>query len=627
MRIRLDDLRLRTKSLIPLVVMYLTVFGMAGFGAYRLDSVSRKAEDLIGNQDKTAIYVARATREAMMGPYSAMGALIYESSSPEGRTAQADFIAQTDAFATTLQGLSKGAPDYDSTFEGMRKSLADIKDKGKVAMAVSEDSPGLAAGRNLTPQMLDKLGKGAGVVADIDSAARDMASGLLNIDDQMISDSVQSVQELARDARFDLVGLAVAALASSVAAGALMAWVTGAKIARPLVDLAARAKSLAQGDLGVEIHGADRKDEIGDISRAILELQRHARERLRLERVADATRRDADFERERNLAERTNAQAQQSDAIARLGQGLHALAGGDLTMRMDQSFSVEYAALRDDFNDAAQKLEQAIGRVAGAADAIRSGAREISSASGEVAQRTERQAASLEETAAAIEEIGATMKKSAAGAASAREIVGAADSDAKRSATVVRQAVEAMDEIAASARQINQIIGVIDDIAFQTNLLALNAGVEAARAGDSGRGFAVVASEVRALSQRSAEAAKEIKQLVQTSSAKVETGVRLVDQTGKALERIVEQVSGVNAIIADIANGAREQAAALEGVNAAVSEMDRSTQENAIMVDKSSAATRDLADQIEGLADLVAQFRGAADRGRGGAGARSRLAA
>jgi methyl-accepting chemotaxis protein len=230
-------------------------------------------------------------------------------------------------------------------------------------------------------------------------------------------------------------------------------------------------------------------------------------------------------------------------------------------------------------------------------------------ASDDLSRRTEQQAASLEETAAALDEITATVKKSAEGATHAHQVVAAADEDAKKSAVVVREAVQAMDAIAKSSQQISQIIGVIDEIAFQTNLLALNAGVEAARAGDAGRGFAVVASEVRALAQRSAEAAKEIKGLISASSIQVTNGVRLVAETGQSLERIMLQVTEINDVVSGIAAGAKEQATGLAEVNTAINQMDQVTQQNAAMVEQSTAASHSLSQETAQLAGLIGQFR------------------
>jgi methyl-accepting chemotaxis protein len=241
--------------------------------------------------------------------------------------------------------------------------------------------------------------------------------------------------------------------------------------------------------------------------------------------------------------------------------------------------------------------------------AIHSGTQEISTASNDLSRRTEQQASSLEETAAALDEITATVKKAAEGAIHARKVVADTKKDAEKSGEVVRKAVEAMGGIENSSQQIGQIIGVIDEIAFQTNLLALNAGVEAARAGDAGRGFAVVASEVRTLAQRSAEAAKEIKGLISTSTGQVQRGVDLVTETGTALAHIIVRVTEVNSAVAEIAAGAQEQATGLQHVNVALNQMDQVTQQNAAMAEEATAAGRGLAYESDQLSRLIAQFR------------------
>jgi methyl-accepting chemotaxis protein len=229
-------------------------------------------------------------------------------------------------------------------------------------------------------------------------------------------------------------------------------------------------------------------------------------------------------------------------------------------------------------------------------------------ASDDLSRRTENQAASLEQAAAALGEITSTVRRSSEGAIQAKRAVNSAKTGAEQSGVIVSQAVSAMSEIESSSRQITQIIGVIDEIAFQTNLLALNAGVEAARAGDAGRGFAVVASEVRALAQRSAEAAKEIKGLISESSRQVAAGVDLVGQTGQALKRIVEEVAEINDLVSQIAASAEEQSIGLQEVNTTVVQMDQVTQQNAAMVEQSTAASRQLADETTNLQALIGRF-------------------
>ncbi len=295
--------------------------------------------------------------------------------------------------------------------------------------------------------------------------------------------------------------------------------------------------------------------------------------------------------------------------VARVGAALSNFADGDLQNRLDVPLMPSLDKLRLDFNAAAASLQQALQVVSTSAAAIHRGSDEIGDSVGNLSRRTEQQASSLEQTAAALDELTQTVKKSAEGAAQARDAVVSAQADAEKSGEVVRDAVSAMGGIEQSAREISQIIGVIDEIAFQTNLLALNAGVEAARAGDAGRGFAVVASEVRALAQRSAEAAKEIKTLIAGSTQQVARGVELVGEAGRALSRIAGRVTDMNCVIRDIASSAKEQSMGLSEVNAAINQMDQMTQQNAAMVEETSAASEALAHEGQELARLISRFK------------------
>jgi methyl-accepting chemotaxis protein len=295
--------------------------------------------------------------------------------------------------------------------------------------------------------------------------------------------------------------------------------------------------------------------------------------------------------------------------VARVGKALSDLADGDLQGRLDSPLMPSLDKLRLDFNAAAGTLQDALQVVSTCAAAIHGGSDEIGDSVGNLSRRTEQQAASLEETAAALDELTAAVKKSAESATQARDAVISAQADAEKSGQVVQDAVAAMGGIEKSAQEISQIIGVIDEIAFQTNLLALNAGVEAARAGDAGRGFAVVASEVRALAQRSAEAAKEIKALIAGSTQQVATGVELVGQAGQALSRIAGRVTEMNSVIRDIASSAQEQATGLSEVNTAVNQMDQMTQQNAAMVEETSAASQTLAHEGQELSRLISRFK------------------
>ena len=305
---------------------------------------------------------------------------------------------------------------------------------------------------------------------------------------------------------------------------------------------------------------------------------------------------------------RRKAEEEQTAVVFSLAERLRRLASGDLTARITEPFEGRFQQIKDDYNAAVDSLCSAMGQIVNATDGLRAGADEISSASDDLSRRTEQQAASLEETAAALDEITATVRRSAEGAKQASTAASTARQDATRSGEIMRDAVQAMGEIEQSSGKITQIIGVIDEIAFQTNLLALNAGVEAARAGDAGRGFAVVAQEVRALAQRSAEAAKEIKTLIANSTSQVARGVQLVGDTGQALGGIVGKVTEIDTLISEIAKSSQEQATGLNQVNSAVNQMDEVTQQNAAMVEEATAAAANLKSESGVLAGLVSRF-------------------
>jgi len=313
-------------------------------------------------------------------------------------------------------------------------------------------------------------------------------------------------------------------------------------------------------------------------------------------------------ERERRAeVERQSAQVQAA-IVEGTAKGLSAMASGDLSYRIQEDFPGDYAVLRENFNRAMSALDEAVGVIGVNAGSMQSGAHEISSAAEDLSRRTEQQAASLEETAAALDEITATVRKTAENAQAADVVVTQGRTQAETGGVVVQKAVAAMGEIERSSDQIGQIIGVIDEIAFQTNLLALNAGVEAARAGEAGRGFAVVASEVRALAQRSAESAKEIKTLISASSSQVKDGVVLVRQSGEALTGIAGRIEEITTLMSEIRASTQEQAVGLAEVNTAVNQMDQVTQQNAAMVEQSTAASLSLSREAAELAELVGRF-------------------
>ena len=403
--------------------------------------------------------------------------------------------------------------------------------------------------------------------------------------------------------------LLAVALGAIVAVCGVLCFVIGRSISRPISRLAAIMLRMAAGDLSASPDAREGHDELAVMTSAVINFKLAGLERLRLQEAAAMAAKAAEAAEQARLTEEREQSRHNQAATAALGAGLDRLATGDLVARLDEPFNPRFEKMRADFNGAAGRLQQTMLTVRDNTQAIHIRTGEIAGTASELSQRTEQQASSLEQAAAQLNQLTTTICKTAANASEAREVVTAAKADAESSGTVIGEAVAAMTDLEHSSKQIGQIIGVIDGIAFQTNLLALNAGVEAARAGDSGRGFAVVASEVRSLAQRSAEAAKEIKALISRSSDQVANGVSLVSKTGTALEKIISRIGQITAIVDDIAAAAVRESTSLGEVNVAVELLGKLTQHSAGMVEETTAATQDLAEKTENLAQLIGRFQ------------------
>lgn len=385
-----------------------------------------------------------------------------------------------------------------------------------------------------------------------------------------------------------------AALAAMLSLAGLVGWRLARSVTRPLEELSSAMEAVARHRFDQPIPGLDRTDGFGTAAATLAEL------------------RDALQEAEWSNAEREAKQEEQERVVAELGRGLTQLAEGDLCASIPGPFAPAYEGLRTDFNRTLETLNAIVASVVASATSIRDRSTGISGSSDDLSRRTDSQAAALEETTAALGELTSSVAAAAARVAEVEAVVVEARSDAERSGSVVREAVAAMSGIKRSSDEISQIIGVIDDIAFQTNLLALNAGVEAARAGDAGRGFAVVASEVRSLAQRSSEAARQIKLLIEDSAKQVQEGVSLVGRTGTALTSIVSGVSEISSLVSEIAIGAKEQSTGIGEINIAMTQLDEVTQQNATMVEEATQASHALSEDATRLGELVSRFRLAA---------------
>ena len=381
--------------------------------------------------------------------------------------------------------------------------------------------------------------------------------------------------------RMAMIALVIGGIAL-IAIAVALAMLLSRQIARPITTLTQAMGDLAAGRHDIDVGASGRTDELGDMARAVLVFRDTA-----VAKLADDRDREA--------------------AMTAIGGGLRSLSQADLTARL-ADVPAAFRALSDDFNLATSSLSQVLSDVRGSVDSIKLNSGEIAQAATDLAERTEREAAALQESSSALDEVTRSIREGAIAATDASTAMADTRGEAERGDAVVRQAITAMHGIEQASNEIAQIISLIDGIAFQTNLLALNAGIEAARAGEAGKGFAVVASEVRALAQRSADAATEVKDKVKAASTHVDAGVQLVEQTGEALARIIERVAGVGGSIDAIARQSDHQATSLGQINVAIAEMDAMTQQNAAMVEQTSAASRQLVAEAEALAASVATF-------------------
>ncbi|MBY5696944.1 methyl-accepting chemotaxis protein [Rhizobium leguminosarum] len=391
---------------------------------------------------------------------------------------------------------------------------------------------------------------------------------------------------------------------------------------KPLQALTTSVRSISSGDLDGAIPCVEKRNEFGDIGRALALFRDSARARRDLETQAAEQRELSDAERARNDADKRSLDGQIDFAVNQLAAGLGRLSQGDVSQTIGTPFVGRLEQLRVDFNASLLRLQDTLSGIRDSAATIQRNSGAVSASAGELSKRTEAQAANLEETAAAVEEITVTVRSSAERAREANNVVAATKKTADNSGAVVGDAIAAMDRIEQASQRIEQIIEVIDDIAFQTNLLALNAGIEAARAGEAGKGFAVVAQEVRELAQRSADAAREIKSLIETSSREVTAGSELVQKTGSVLASISQEIIAISGHVETIATASRDQSAALQEVNGSVNAMDQMTQKNAAMVAETTQASRLLAGEADTLMALIERFRIVAESAPAHLGAR-----
>jgi methyl-accepting chemotaxis protein len=586
---------------------FLTI--MAGFGLFSLGTTIYSGQTmsaiddgyslLLSQESRASVDLARAVR-GLQESRAAIAESMIAVTADKRKEAQSAAEKAQESFSKSLDSVIALQPARRDTLTALKTetvaALTTACGPSMEAATVSTTSEELLGAQDLyrrqcQPAILAVLPKFSGLTGEILDRADKTSADLTTMVNSSITTALVTT---------------VSGLLLVLAAGflAVRAW-----LVRPIRGLSQTMSTLANGDLTAVVDGADRRDEIGGMAKAVEVFKQNGLKTRALEQEAIANRSASEAERAR-IAEVERVRAQEmAQATTGLAEGLKNLSQGDLTFQLSQPFASDFESLRADFNAAVSQLGNSLRSVSQATNSIDNGAREISQSASDLSKRTEQQAASLEETAAALDQITANVQNSSKRTEEARNVAIEANQSARRSGEVVSNAVTAMHRIEQSSSQISNIIGVIDEIAFQTNLLALNAGVEAARAGEAGKGFAVVAQEVRELAQRSAQAAKEIKDLIRNSTDEVSTGVKLVQETGEALKVIEAQVVTINAQLDAIATSAREQSVGLAEVNTAVNQMDQVTQQNAAMVEESTAASASLAGEVTRMREIIAEFR------------------
>jgi methyl-accepting chemotaxis protein len=590
----LDNLKISTKILAVIGLLSVVTAFIVIQGGRQMSHMDDTYASLTTQALPARIETVRFIRDLNMIAYAAYRAIYYDGESKEAKDAAGIAEAAFKRSVTSLEKMAQFDPANASVYDGFTKRNQQYQALIKNVLAY-----GLA---NNSDGALTEMKKADALLAEFN---RDVTQ-LNSEETRKVNVKVEQTQAAADWATIQNYIIGFSGLAFCMMLGV---WMSVYKITRPLSRLGERMNTLASGDLDAEIEGQGRGDEIGTMAKAVQVFKDNALALKTAEAQAAEQRRVADEERQRNEAARAEAARQVALVVDSLGAGLERLAKGDLTYRLTASFADEYKKVQNDFNEAIGQLQDTIKTIVSSTREVSNAASEISTSTTDLSQRTEEQAASIEETSASMEQMSVTVKKNAENALHADQLTKVTRDVADRGGEVVAQAVQAMSRIEESSAKISDIIGVIDEIARQTNLLALNAAVEAARAGEAGRGFAVVASEVRSLAQRSSQAAKDIKDLIVTSSTQVEAGVDLVNKAGTSLHDIVESIKQVAAIVSDIATASSEQASGIDQINRALTQMDEVTQQNSALVEENAATARTLEHQSHAMSEQVAAFR------------------
>jgi methyl-accepting chemotaxis protein len=454
-----------------------------------------------------------------------------------------------------------------------------------------------------------------GMQAAFDKKFRELKSILDDVGDHLEARSYD-INSSAKDfAKLSLL-IQICAFGLSLVVMGILLISVWKSVLKPLRVTAGQMAKLAEGNHDFVVGDIERRDEIGGMAQALEVFRTRSMRRAQLEAEAaeqqgkmDDLRERAELDRKERQDNKLSFARSQETFLRTLGEALSSLAAGELNCAPPESSSDEQAKIAADFKAMTAQMQRIAEQIGATTMSVQGATREIGVGVNDLSQRTEQQASSLEETAASMEEIAATVRQNADNAQEANQLAAAARQLAVSGGDIAGHAVVAMDKIESSSRQVSEIVGLIQEIAFQTNILALNAAVEAARAGEAGRGFAVVANEVRALAQRSAQASKDIKDLIAGTTENVSQGVDLVKKAGASLGEIVTSVRKVADIVSEIAAASQEQSSGIDQVSRAISNMDEMTQQNASLVEETNAALHSAQQQVEELQQAVSFFK------------------
>ncbi|HEY6869216.1 MAG TPA: methyl-accepting chemotaxis protein [Novosphingobium sp.] len=568
--------KIATRFVVAFALMLATMGGLGLFAIDRIGQISSISDELRSRWLPASQSLGDI--HTYLSQYRIKEGENLEAATPEAR-------ARTTKLVRNARAVVEGAiSDYSKliTTPEQHKAFDGFSAAWQTYVATSDKI--LSQNESGDPQALATY---SGEALDQFYAVEDSVVTLIDLNQKgaaAVSKNADEIHKRAISVTFAVVGAALL-----LAIGLLITLMRG--VALPIRRMSEAVTRLIDGDLEVAIPATGRSDEIGSLARA-------------LEGFKDLFNAD----HRRALAEQERAREVQL-TIDAIGGGLEALAEGNLTHRVPENGSGALGKLHTDYNEAVASLSEVLRQIVAGCNTIKLGTEEIAAASLDLSRRTEHQAASLAETSRTLNEFSGSVKVTADNALQTSSRLSVAREIAGKVEDISRQAAVAMRNIEGSSREMAEIVNLIDGIAFQTNLLALNAGVEAARAGEAGKGFAVVANEVRALAQRSADAARDIRELIATSTSQVASGVNLVESSGDALRQIVGEVGSVSGLVEEIAEAATKQATGIGEISVMVNAMDEFTQQNAAMVEESSAGTRNLSEETNQLFDRLSRFR------------------